>query len=237
MWWTIPLLLISGGEPRMPAPHPSVADAVVVGRSTTKTKQLPVPRMVQESSPPKEIVSQRPDVDLICFGATWCEPCQRMKDGLGKLRSKGWDVYYNDVETTQNTRWTRYHRQTSTAVPHLVMWVDDEPWEQAVGEKPTAWIEDWLNRAANAWRVDHGVEPVPFKAYGETTASDPLDREYFYREHWRMTPGTCGMLGCTVHGGGWVKERTKVFKDEVERDEESVVGSTCPTCAKGRGFF
>jgi len=33
-----------------------------------------------------------------------------------------------------------------------------------------------------------------------------LDREFLQKYHWKLSSGTCGMLGCTIHGGGWRQE-------------------------------
>jgi len=51
-----------------------------------------------------------------------------------------------------------------------------------------------------------------------------LDRQFLKRNHWRLSPGTCGMLGCEVHGGGWV---------EVEEAETEQAAETGGGCAGG----
>lgn len=51
-----------------------------------------------------------------------------------------------------------------------------------------------------------------------------LDRQFLRRNHWRLSPGTCGMLGCEVHGGGWV---------EVEEAETEQAAETGGGCAGG----
>ena len=35
---------------------------------------------------------------------------------------------------------------------------------------------------------------------------DPIDQEFFEREHWRLTPGDCGMMNCPIHKNYWIKE-------------------------------
>ena len=34
-----------------------------------------------------------------------------------------------------------------------------------------------------------------------------IDRDFLQKNHWRLSPGTCGMLGCAAHGGGWILEK------------------------------
>lgn len=179
---------------------------------TTVKMLLPVWRAVADGldamkEAPVSIAA--PNVELVCFGAAWCEPCNQMRPTRDALRTAGWKVGYVDVDKPGT--WTAWHESKASSVPHLVVLVDGSPWEHVTGVKSAGYLVDWLRRAQNVWRVNHGLEPVPFEAFGDTTMTDPVDREFFYREHWRMTPGTCGMMGCTAHGGGWQKvlERTQ----------------------------
>ena len=32
-----------------------------------------------------------------------------------------------------------------------------------------------------------------------------IDARFLEKWHWKLSPGTCEMLGCTVHGGGWIR--------------------------------
>lgn len=34
-----------------------------------------------------------------------------------------------------------------------------------------------------------------------------IDRDFLEENHWRLTPGTCGMLGCFKHGSQWILEK------------------------------
>lgn len=165
----------------------------------------PPPRNLGQFPPPPRLIEtdeQKPDVEIIIFGAPWCITCQPMKDVAKELRAEGWNVRYQDIEETPDDKWTKYHKEISRGVPHRLTLVDGKPWYHGHGARDKEWLTDWLKRAENRWRDLHGLEPVPFEAHGATNLESPVDREYFYREHWRLTPGTCGMMGCTAHGGG-----------------------------------
>ncbi len=43
-----------------------------------------------------------------------------------------------------------------------------------------------------------------------------IDQRFLEKWHWKLSPGTCGMLGCAVHGGGWIKAAGEKPK-EVQR--------------------
>ena len=76
-------------------------------------------------------------IELICFGATWCEPCQKMKPILKELYKEGskdgWRVYYIDVEKYKNTTWVKWHNSRTQEVPHLVICINRVPWIETVG--------------------------------------------------------------------------------------------------------
>lgn len=164
---------------------------------------LAVAAGLERLAPAKSSRAERLPVELICFGAAWCQPCLKMAPVRDALRKAGWRVYHVDVDAMAESAWTRWHRANATAVPHFLVLVDGEPWQHATGARSSGYLVDWLRRGENEWRTRHGQEPVRFEAHGETTLTDPIDREFFYREHWQMTPGDCQMAGCTVHPGKW----------------------------------
>ena len=52
---------------------------------------------------------------------------------------------------------------------------------------------------------------VTVQVTGEaTTAEKAIDQRFLEKFHWRLSPGSCGMMGCAVHGGVWIKERQVV---------------------------
>ena len=40
-----------------------------------------------------------------------------------------------------------------------------------------------------------------------------IDQRFLERWHWKLSPGTCGMLGCVQHGGGWIKAAGEAPKE------------------------
>lgn len=44
---------------------------------------------------------------------------------------------------------------------------------------------------------------------GKESWSNPVDEKFMLKYHWRLSPGTCRMLGCAIHGGGWKLEEDK----------------------------
>ena len=147
---------------------------------------------------------ERGDVSMIVFGAPWCEPCKAMIPALERLYRQRWKISYVDIDAGKYPAWVKWHNRRAKSVPHLLVLVDGRPWEHISGRQSEAFLADWLYRAENEWRRRRGIEPVAFPSYGRATTGNEIDQEFFEREHWRLTPGTCGMLGCTIHGGGMV---------------------------------
>lgn len=68
--------------------------------------------------------------------------------------------------------------------------------------------------ATLAWAVWETGRPAPPQA--EAPRRDPLDEAFLEKYHaqasgrnWTATRGTCGMLGCTIHGGRWIREAAR----------------------------
>lgn len=65
-------------------------------------------------------------------------------------------------------------------------------------------------QSAAVWRAtlrELGIA-VAEQSPGATTQTwlnslDPVDRRAVESYHYRLSPGSCGMLGCPIHGGGW----------------------------------
>lgn len=182
--------------------------------STTLAGGFPPPPALGRFPPPPKLVSvevEKPNVQLLLFSAEWCEACKPAHANVKELKARGWEVKEYDIDKQKDDPWVTYNRTNyEPGIPHWIILVDGKPWEDFRAARNVPYIEDMLQRAQNIWRRRHGIEPIPFKAYGDTTNPDPINREFFYREHWRLSPGTCGMLGCTVHGGGLVKAVEKV---------------------------
>lgn len=70
----------------------------------------------------------------------------------------------------------------------------------------------WYRAPASAavWRAtlrELGIA-VPEQSQNSATqrwlqSLDPIDRRAVETYHYRLSPGSCGMLGCPIHGGGW----------------------------------
>lgn len=61
--------------------------------------------------------------------------------------------------------------------------------------------------AADPWACiqtapDPWVVTVQAKAIVRTAEEKAQDNTYLQQHHWRLSAGSCGMLGCTIHGGG-----------------------------------
>ncbi len=50
---------------------------------------------------------------------------------------------------------------------------------------------------------------VPVIAEVRELTDAEKDAKYLRENHWRLSAGSCGMLGCRVHGGGWLWEKVK----------------------------
>ncbi len=55
--------------------------------------------------------------------------------------------------------------------------------------------------------AEPSVVEVQVEAIVRTPAEKAQDETYLAAHHWRLSAGSCGMLGCTVHGGKWVLEK------------------------------
>lgn len=57
-------------------------------------------------------------------------------------------------------------------------------------------------------------QPSPIAAHLEAVLPTPMtpaeakaiDKRFIARQHWQLCPGSCGMLWCAIHGGGWKLE-------------------------------
>jgi len=90
-------------------------------------------------------------IELICFGATWCEPCQKMKPVLEELYEEGiksgWKVYYINVKKYKNTSWVKWHNSRTKSVPHIVICINRVPWIESTGLMSKKELLDGLNGA------------------------------------------------------------------------------------------
>lgn len=82
-------------------------------------------------------------------------------------------------------------------------------------ERLLGWTYHWKKPDGTFRSEWSGVGVDQVQNWHESLA--PADRRAVERYHWRLTPGSCGMLGCPVHGGGW-----------------RLVPSAGPGCAAGR---
>ena len=141
----------------------------------------PPPRNFVASFPPPPAnwtppEKQEPDVELIVFGAEWCQPCKRLAAEARKLKADGWRVRCLDVKKDQGERWVRYFHENfgsgtkyGGAVPRTIVFVDGEPWNQIPAERSESYLRGWMLRAANRWREKHGLAVVPIPEEEETT--------------------------------------------------------------------
>lgn len=127
--------------------------------------------------------------------------CLDMIPVLKKVREQGYDVVYADARKQANKELlTKFDIKQ---LPFYIMYRGHEATETAYGKYSDKSLAKWIGR------VQKGL-PIPTTQAETYTPSDSQkeltqeDRSYL---RYRMTPGTCGMLGCRAHGGGMILER------------------------------
>jgi thiol-disulfide isomerase/thioredoxin len=212
-------------------PPPSFATAAPAPRFS---ERAPVPQF-QERTPdfPLPVPDPAPKTDtglsLVMVTSKTCGPCQKMRPILDRVGG-AWSVRYIDADNPQAKQWLEVYGITS--VPYYVTYRGHEAIEVANGLMSLEEVLGWLGR------VEQGLPPDADSRFKRCAAQDslkPLDREYLQM---RLTPGSCGMLGCMAHGGGWVTETVAGAPDvakpkghwEVRAVQQSgCPGGSCPT--------
>jgi len=131
---------------------------------------------------------------IVLVTAEWCGPCQQLKsDVTGTLRN--WrEGHWAEVKVEAAPAKLLKANQP---LPQITIYrYVGGGWQRFdhFGYSGLADLNVWL-RGVWAWQA-------PQPATGPL--SDPVNWRFFQREHWQLTPGTCNMLGCVAHGGGWV---------------------------------
>lgn len=170
-------------------------------------------------SPVKPLTAAMPttslQVELLMFGAEWCEPCKQMTPIIRRMRERGYKIFHARVDKPKWDQLTKAHRADKHALPFFVIGVDGRAWKIWEGRTSERKLIERWQEAENEWRRRHGKPP---RQYQPIVVPTEEDQEYLEENHWRLTPGTCGMLGCVAHGGGWMLEKGSSYS-----------GDTCPS--------
>jgi thiol-disulfide isomerase/thioredoxin len=126
------------------------------------------------------------------------QDCQEMRAILGRVEPP-WKVSYVDADNPKVAQWLEVYGIKTT--PYLITHRGHEALQVTEGTLTEEELSEWLAM------VQEGKPAVG--RFRKSTAQDSLelvDREYLQM---RMAPGSCGMLGCMAHGGGWITETVK----------------------------
>ena len=163
---------------------------------------------------------------LVMVMSQQCLPCQAMKPILNRVGGQ-WKVKYVDYDDPGTKQWLEVYSIES--VPYYVTYRGHEALEVAQGEMSFEEVLGWLSRVAQ------NVPAEPGSRFVKSWAQDSLkkvDRTYLQK---RMAPGSCGMLGCLAHGGGWIQELvTEVPDSQKPKGHWETVPGPCPTCPSTR---
>lgn len=209
-------------------PSPNFSAAVPVPRFA---ERVPLPKFRERTPDFPLPVPESPKTDtglsLVMVTSKSCAPCQKMKPIMDRVGG-AWSVRYIDADNPQAKQWLEVYQITS--VPYYVTYRGHEAIEVADGLMTLEEVLGWLGR------VEQGLPPDADSRFKRCAAQDslkPVDREYLQM---RMTPGSCGMLGCMAHGGGWVTETVPAVPDAAKpkghwevRPSSSCPGGSCPT--------
>jgi len=154
------------------------------------------------------------------------QECQQMAAVLGTVQSP-WSIVSVDGDDPRASQWIDMYGINT--YPYYITYRGHEALEVANGVMTEQELQEWLGRVQN-----NGPVPVNSR-FAKATAQKSLeavDREYLQL---RLAPGSCGMLGCMAHGGGWVTETVKGPTPKAAGHWEDRVVAGCPSgnCPSG----
>lgn len=216
-------VLLSAVLAGKPPPPPVFGDPLPVPKFA---EPLPVPIFDGEMSVENvTVVPERERDDglvLVMVSSKRCLPCQTMRPILDRVGGK-WTIRYVDFDDPNQKQWIELYGIES--VPFFVAYRGHEALEEANELMSLEEVLGWLGR------LEQGLPPDPggkFRKCEAQASLKPVDREYLQM---RLTPGSCGMLGCMAHGGGWVTEKVKDVPDEKKpKGHWETRPGACPTC-------
>ena len=188
----------------------------------------PVTKTVTQDSPPIPIPEPKTDtgLSLVMVTSKGCLPCQKMKPILDRVGGK-WTIKYVDFDDPKVKQWLEVY--SIQAVPYYVTYRGHEALEVTDGILSLEEVLGWLGR------LEQKLPPDADGRFKKCEAQDslkPIDREYLQQ---RLTPGSCGMLGCMAHGGGWITETVPAKPDaEKPKGHWETRPGPCPTCPATR---
>lgn len=171
---------------------------LVVGVMPHPASSMPSPDMAQvRAKLAKDVVQPKPEVEqpkpvvLWMFKSASCPACRQMLPVVRQLNKRGYTVKVADVAVPNNLRW--FNSQGFRYVPSWAVLQGTRVLGTAVGPMSENGLAKWLDGFA----LQRPPKAGPL--------SNPVNWEAYKKGHhprWVLSPGTCGMLGCTVHGGG-----------------------------------
>jgi len=142
----------------------------------------------------------------------------RMMDVVSRLKAAGYDAVSTYADDPRNKPYLERFKITKARLPFFVMYRGHEALEEVWDTLTERALVEWFHRAARSESsLGYINGAAPSKSQAFLTALDKPALK------WRLSPGSCGMLGCTAHGGGWVLEK-------------ELWNASCPngTCPSGR---
>jgi thiol-disulfide isomerase/thioredoxin len=186
--------------------------------------------LVKQAKESPDIPIPTPKADtglsLVMVTSKSCTPCQKMKPILDRVGGK-WAIKYVDFDDPKMKQWMEVY--SIQAVPYYVAYRGHEALEVTDGLMSLEEVLGWLGRLEQKLPSDPGSR---FKKCEAQDSLKPIDREYLQQ---RLTPGSCGMLGCMAHGGGWITETVPAKPDaEKPKGHWETRPGPCPTCPSTR---
>lgn len=129
------------------------------------------------------------------------EASRKMFPALAKLRQMGYNIVYADIQKEDNAQHLRWFEINQINMPCYLMYMGHEAFEKCSGQMTEYDIAMWYHRAFRGERTPQMRQPTEQNKYLQNSE---LNKVYLKQ---RLTPGSCGMLGCQAHGGGVILEQ------------------------------
>lgn len=113
---------------------------------------------------------------------------------LRKAYELGYPLRYGFTNAGNNPEYLAYWGLTDT--PIYIMHRGHRALESSTQPHDLPLIQAWFRRQQGEGDLGDQDEPKPAT---HQQRLKPDDRRYL---RWQLSPGSCGMLGCTAHGGG-----------------------------------
>jgi thiol:disulfide interchange protein len=188
--WSLILTALLTATPAPVADSPTVWTIAADG-SMVELWPGPVEVVPEEEEADKKVKEspQQQDIRVVAFTATWCAACSEVKSIVREMQERSYPIELADADEPKNRATLRKYRIEQ--LPAYIIYYRDKPVEYCEGPRSRAALVDWISD-----------EQIKRAKSGPLT--NPEDARFFREKHWVLSRGTCGMLGCSIHGGGWV---------------------------------